>query len=172
MLDTEQQQTETTSSDVAGASEETSTSVEAQGSERDAPATRDDLVAAAREAMAGAKTEAEPEKPAEAATEEEPRWSRIMKEREKGMAAREAEEKAAADIRAKAEAEAARIVEEARARAKAVADEEQKAWLKTLPSGSGERASCSRWSGRRREQAYRAEHAAGQGARRHSRGAR
>jgi colicin import membrane protein len=124
MLDTEQQQVETTSSDVAGESNE-APSPEASA---DTPATRDDLVAAARDALNGkAEPAAETQ---EAPAEEEPRWMRLTREREKGMAAREAEEKAAADIKARAEAEAARIIEEARTRAKAVADEEQQAWLK------------------------------------------
>lgn len=124
----EQQQTETTPSDVAGESTETQPS-EASA---DTPATQADLVAAAREAMQNAKTatEGEPEKPAETPTEEEPRWMRLMKEREKGMAAREAEEKAAADVKARAEAEAARIVEEAKARARAEAEAEKAAWMK------------------------------------------
>ncbi len=125
-LEEQTQQTETTSSDVAGESAETP----AEQSAADTPATRDDLVAAAREAMQGAKAEGEPEKPAEAQTEEEPRWMRLMKEREKGMAAREAEEKAAADIKARAEAEAARIVEEAKAKARAEAEAERAAWMK------------------------------------------
>lgn len=114
--------------------EATNETGESQATEAPAEATQDDLVAAAREAMQAAKSEAgemEGEKPAEQQTEaEEPRWMRLMKEREKGMAAREAEERAAADVKARAEAEAQRIIEEARTRARQVAEEEQKAWMK------------------------------------------
>jgi len=128
-LEQQQQQTEVAPPPAAPES-----GVEAVETAAEAPAeaTQDDLVAAAREAMAASKaeTKAEPEKPVEQQTEEEPRWQRLVREREKGTAAREVEERAAADIKARAEAEATRIIDEARVRARQVADEEQKAWLK------------------------------------------
>ncbi len=126
MSELEQQQTEAPAEGADPSTETTST-------EAPAEATQDDLVAAAREAMQAAKQteETEPEKPVETPAEEEPKWARLVREREKGMAARESEEKAAADVKARAEAEAARIVEEARTEARKVAEQERAAWLKS-----------------------------------------
>lgn len=98
------------------------------------PATDDDLLAAAREATSKLGQGVEPSEgeidatTPTAATEEEPRWMRLMKEREKGMAEREAAQKAADDAIARANAEATRIVEEARKRAEEEVSSRQKAW--------------------------------------------
>lgn len=118
--------------------EQTETTTEAptqEASSADTPATNDDLVAAAREAMQGAKEQpaaaaADQTEQQETQTEEEPRWMRLMKEREKGQAEREAAQKAADDLTARAKAEADRIVEEARAKARAEAEADRQAWLR------------------------------------------
>lgn len=97
--------------------------------EQAAEPTRDDLIAAAEAAGAEATPSATPAPaaaPAETATatEEEPRWQRIVREREKGHAERQEAQSYAQQQRAAAEAERDRIIAEAKERARQEAAEE------------------------------------------------
>ena len=89
-----------------------------------AEVTRADLIAAAT----GEGVPDVPEdKPAEPAAEEEPRYARLLREREKGQAEREAARNEAAELRAQAQAEREKMLAEAREEAKRLAREEVEA---------------------------------------------
>ena len=98
-------------------------------------ATRDDLIAAVRAAGGVESVTAEPEETAAAPTEpetpappaEEDRVERLLRAREKAHAETMAARRSADDIRARAEAEGKRIIEEAKAEARRAVEEEQRA---------------------------------------------